>query len=223
MGIPLVPVAVIDDHHLMRSALVRMIDHFPGYEVVLEAGNGEEFQRLAHRSPLAAIAIVDLYMPIMDGFATIAWISRHMPGTRALALTLEKTEETMLRALRAGACGFLTKDVNTSVFKTALDHVSVLGHYHNHDLEVSLHAQAEARNGYERRRMRVMDQLSERELEFLRHVCHENEYTYDVIADLMQVHRRTVDGYRESVFNKFGIKSKVGLVLFAFKWGLVGT
>lgn len=76
MGTTTVPVAVIDDHHLMRSALVRMIDHFPGYEVVLEAGNGA------------------------DGFATIAWIRGHMPGTRALAFTLEMTEETMLRALR---------------------------------------------------------------------------------------------------------------------------
>lgn len=216
-----VPVALVDDHTLMRSALARAIDLMPGYEVVLEAEHGAHFQQLVPTVPRIGIAVVDLHMPVMDGYATIAWINRHLPGTRALALTFEKTEDAMLRALRAGACGFLLKDTDARTFKTALDHVSVIGHYHDHDLEVSLQEQAAARTRYARERQRVLERLSERELLFIRLVCHEHEYTYDAIADQMQVHRRTVDGYREAIFHKFGIKSKVGLVLFAFKWGLV--
>lgn len=216
-----VPVALIDDHTLMRSSLARYIDMLPGYEVVLEAEHGAHFQQLVPRVPRIDIAVVDLHMPVMDGYATIAWIQRHMPRTRALALTFEKTEEALLRALRAGACGFLLKDVSARTFKIALDHVTVLGHYHDHDLDVSLQEQAGSRSRYARERGRILERLTERELAFIRLVCHEHEYTYDAIADLMEVHRRTVDGYRESVFNKFGIKSKVGLVLFAFKWGLV--
>jgi DNA-binding CsgD family transcriptional regulator len=62
--------------------------------------------------------------------------------------------------------------------------------------------------------------LTVREKEFLKLVCNEKEYTYDQIADLMKVQHRTVDGYRESVFEKFGIKSKTGLVLFVLKHNL---
>jgi DNA-binding CsgD family transcriptional regulator len=62
-----------------------------------------------------------------------------------------------------------------------------------------------------------MDKLSPREKEFLKLVCHEKEYTYEQIADQMNITPRTVDGYRESIFEKFGIRSKTGLVLFVLK------
>ena len=63
----------------------------------------------------------------------------------------------------------------------------------------------------------IVEQLSHREREFLKLVCHEGEYTYDQIAGIMGVQHRTVDGYRESIFEKFAIKSKTGLVLFVLK------
>lgn len=68
---------------------------------------------------------------------------------------------------------------------------------------------------------KIMMQLTEREHQFLKLVCDAEEYTYEQIADKMQVHRRTVDGYREAMFDKFNIKSKTGLVLFGIKYGLV--
>jgi len=63
----------------------------------------------------------------------------------------------------------------------------------------------------------IVAQLTDREREFLKLVCHEKEYTYDQIAGIMGVQHRTVDGYRESIFDKFGIKSKTGLVLFILR------
>ncbi|MEL7005196.1 MAG: LuxR C-terminal-related transcriptional regulator, partial [Bacteroidota bacterium] len=67
----------------------------------------------------------------------------------------------------------------------------------------------------------IIEQLSDREREFLKLVCHEEEYTYDQIAGEMGVQHRTVDGYRESIFDKFSIKSKTGLVLFVLKHNLL--
>ncbi len=63
----------------------------------------------------------------------------------------------------------------------------------------------------------MLDRLSEKEREFLKWVCDVNEYTYEQIADLMNVQHRTVDGYRESIFDKFGIKSETGMVLFVLR------
>jgi DNA-binding CsgD family transcriptional regulator len=68
---------------------------------------------------------------------------------------------------------------------------------------------------------RVEDLITDREMTFLQLVCDKEEYTYERISELMNVSRRTVDGYRESLFSKFSIKSKIGLVLFAIKYGLV--
>jgi DNA-binding CsgD family transcriptional regulator len=69
----------------------------------------------------------------------------------------------------------------------------------------------------------VSEQLTDREKQFLQLVCNENELTYEQIADQMGVSRRTVDGYREAIFEKFHIKSKTGLVLFAIKYGLISV
>lgn len=212
-----IPVALVDDHTLFRSILADVINGIEGYEVVLEAGDGQQFIEAVRAAPPIAVAIVDLHMPVMDGYETIAWIRAHSPQTRALALTFEKTEMAMVRALRAGACGFLLKDVHKSVFKDALDRVATLGHYHDEELAhvLSLNGHAE-HNGH----IRTLNDLTDREAEFLRHICHADEHTYERIADLMKVSIRTVDGYRESIFHKYGIKSKAGLVLFALKRGV---
>lgn len=66
-----VPVALIDDHNLMRSSLARVIDLFPNYEVVIEAENGLHFQELIPRRPDVSIAVVDLHMPVMDGYDSV--------------------------------------------------------------------------------------------------------------------------------------------------------
>lgn len=214
------PIAIIDDQALFRDALEGMIHRFGGFEVAVHAANGKEFVEAMQKGPPVAVAIVDLHMPVMDGYATIAWIREHMPGTRALALTFENTEAAMIRATNAGACGFLLKDARASDFKDALEQVATLGYYRNEQLLLSLSAAGETPAAYELARRDIMAVLTDREVEFLRLVSDMNEYTYDQIADHMKVHRRTVDGYRESIFEKFQIKSKAGLVIFAYKWNI---
>lgn len=218
---PPVRIALVDDHALFRNILADMIDTHAGYEVVVQAGNGVEYQRAIGAGAEVDVAIVDLHMPVMDGYATLEWIRRTAPHTRALALTFEKTDEAMVRALRAGACGFLQKDVTAAIFKDALRQVVTLGHYHTDAMEQALDAHGEGPLTYARRREQIMERISDREAEFIELVCNEAEHTYDAIATRMNVHRRTLDGYRESLFEKFDLHSKTGLVIFAFKWGLV--
>ena len=214
------PVAVVDDHTLFRATLADMIDSLGNYEVVVQASNGLEYLEAVKGGTHVSVAIVDLHMPVMDGYATLQWIRTNSPGTRALALTFERTEEAMVKALRAGACGFLRKDVGKQGFREALEQVAQLGHYYNDDPGVPLDTQPEAVDNYQRTQEDLLTGLTDRELEFLRLVCDAEEHTYEVISQRMGVHRRTIDGYRESLFTKFNIKSKAGLVIFAYKWGL---
>lgn len=215
-----IPIALIDDHDLFRSALCDMIELLGGYKVVVQAGNGREYQEAIAGGARVAVAIVDLHMPVMDGFETIAWIRANHPETRALALTFDKDEQTMARALRAGACGFLPKDVSKGLFREALMEVATIGQYINEDLvERDLTTSAEQ---YEAQRQAILADLKDRDIDFIRHVCDESEPTYDMVAAMMGVSVSAIHGYRERIFAKHGIKSKSGLVIFAYKWGIMG-
>ncbi len=214
-----IPIALIDDHDLFRSALCDMIELLGGYKVVVQAGNGREYQKAIAGGARVAVAIVDLHMPVMDGFETIAWIRANHPETRALALTFDKDEQTMARALRAGACGFLPKDVSKGLFREALMEVATIGHYINEDLVER--GYLETAGGYLAACEAVRSQFSAREQEFIRHVCDEFEPTYEQIAERMGVSVSTVQGYRHNIFTKHRLKSKAGLVILAYKWKLI--
>lgn len=217
---PTIPIALVDDHTLFRNALADLIGLMGGYEVVVQADHGQEYMQAIANGARVAVAIVDLHMPVMDGYETIAWIREHQPQTRALALTFDKDEATLAKALRAGACGFLPKNVGRGLFSEALQQVATLGHYINEDLVER--GGAVTSSAHEAARLQVAASLSPRELEFIRMVCHETEPTYDEVAKQMSVSLNTVHGYREKIFHKFEIKSKAGLVIFAYKWGLLG-
>ena len=214
-------VALIDDHHLVRSGIAAMVNGVGGYTVVMEAANGREFIRALSGHEEPAIAIVDLFMPVMDGFETIAWLKHNAPGIRPLALTFDASDDVMVRAVRAGARGFLLKNARPAVLKVALDSLMLTGYYHSDELHETLVDKQQLKTPQEKQQEKIIAAITPREMDFLLLVCAPEEYTYEQIADKMNVHRRTVDGYRESLVEKFGIKSKTGLVLFAMKWGIV--
>ncbi|MEO8067591.1 MAG: response regulator transcription factor [Flavobacteriales bacterium] len=218
---PDVPVALIDDHTLVRKGLVELVNGLGGYRVVLEAAHGEEFKEKMNGGPRVALAIVDLNMPVMDGYETLLWMRTACPETRALALTFDGTDDAIIRAVRSGARGFVLKDIEPAELKTALDHVCETGYYHTDLVHQSLMSNFDKKTSQERARDKVFEQITPREMEFLKLVCDANEYTYEQIGDTMDVHRRTVDGFRQGLFDKFGIRSKTGLVLFAVRWGVV--
>lgn len=220
-GVIDVPVALIDDHTLMRKGLVELINGLGGYKVVLEAAHGEDYKQKVSMGPRVELAVVDLNMPVMDGYQTLAWIHATCPETRALALTFDGTDDAIIRAMRSGARGFVLKDVEPAELKAALDHVRLTGYYHTEMVHQSLMHNSDKRTGEERQRHRVLEQITPREMEFLKRVCDPQELTYEQIADQMSVGRRTVDGFRQNLFDRFGLKSKTGLVLFAIRWGIV--
>lgn len=214
-------VALVDDHHLVREGLATMVNGFGTYRVTMEAAHGRELiEQLAVLQP-PAIAIVDLNMPVMDGYGTIAWLKEHMPQVRALALTFDPGDDAMVRAVRAGARGFILKNARPQTLRAALDSLILTGYYYTDEMHRSMQDNPGMRTRHDREREEVLARITPREMEFLLLVCSDEELTYEQIADAMNVHRRTVDGYRIGLFEKFHIKSKTGLVLFAMRWGLV--
>lgn len=219
--IPITQVAFVDDHTLVRTGLVGLVNRLGGYQVVLEADDGREFTKTLPKGPAFDIAIVDLNMPIMDGYATIAWLHKHHPHIKALALTFDASESAAIRALHVGARGFLLKNVKPDVFKEALDSVRDTGYYGSGDGPALRDLLPGTAGRYERQRQKVLDAITDRELEFIKLACAPEEFTYEEIGQRMNIKLNTVEAHRRHIFDRFRIKSKAGLVIFAYRWGIV--
>lgn len=206
-------VALVDDHQLIRNALAELINKFDGYEVIHEARDGSQFltQLKAYEQP--DIALVDINMPNMDGYETAKRLTEEYPDIKILALSVEDDEEAIIKMLRSGSKGYLLKDTPTKEFKLALDEIKNKGYYHS-DLVTNtlLNSIKPSQNG---KSIKPLIQYQAREEEFLQLAC--SELTYKEIADKMCVSPRTIDGYRENLFFKLDVKSRVGMVLFAIK------
>lgn len=202
-------IVIVDDHSLFAQALENLINTFEGYKVLYTVKNGDEFCRelkLASRVP--DIALIDINMPVMNGIETTRWLTRNFPAIKVLALSMDDDENTIISMLRAGAKGYLLKDINPAILQEAFRDVSDKGFYYSERITNtvlnSLHKEP------------VQQQpLKDREIEFLKLVC--TEKTYKEIASEMFLSPKTIDGYRESLFEKLQIKSRVGLAVYAIK------
>lgn len=208
-------IAIVDDHHLVAAALSDLIRKFEQYEVMWIAENGRDlFLQLADSPSLPDIALVDVNMPVMNGFETADQLRKLYPAVRVLALSMEDREEQIVRMVRNGARGYLLKDCRPSELRRALDELMTKGYYHTEFL--TAHLMNNLSGGQDGS---SPFNLNERELEFLRLAC--SDLTYAGIAEKMFVSPRTVDGYREVIFQRMNVKTRVGMVIQAIRHGLI--
>lgn len=207
-------VAIVDDHSLFARSLEKLINSFSNFRVLFHAKNGLELQdSINHGEKLPDIILLDINMPVMNGFETAEWIMENHPKTKILALSMEDDEQTILKMLRKGAKGYLLKDIHPEILNTALKELMEKGFYHSEKVsETLLHSISPDEEGI------IMD-FKENELTFLQLAC--SEMTYKEIADVMDLSPKTIDGYRQDLFKRLKIKNRVGLVIFALKKNLI--
>lgn len=213
-----ISIAIADDHHLVAEAISDLLRKFDKYDVLFVADNGRELLNHLQRGPLPDIALVDLHMPEMDGFETAVQLRQLHPTVRVLALSMTDREEHIVRMIRNGARGYLLKGCRSSELRRALDDVMEKGFYYSDFLTNQL---VRSLNAPEASGPVARFNLNDRESEFLKLACSDLELTYIQVADRMCVSPRTVDGYREAVFQKMGVKTRVGMLIQAQRHGLV--
>jgi len=210
-------IAIIDDHRLVAEAFSDLIRKFNDYDVLFVAENGRDLlTQLRHGKCLPDIALVDLHMPEMDGFETAIQLRQLYPGIRVIALSMTDREEHIVSMVRNGARGYLLKGCRPAELRQALNDVMMKGFYYSEFLTRQLIRRL---NAPEPAEPVVSFKLNGREQDFLKMAC--SELTYNQIADRMCVSPRTVDGYREVVFQKMSVRSRVGMVIEAVRHGLV--
>ncbi|MCL6217783.1 response regulator transcription factor [Zunongwangia pacifica] len=198
-------IVIVDDHQLFGQSLKGLVDSYDGYRVKAVYKNGKELQDNLGKMDLRPdLILLDVRMPVMDGLQTMQWLKQEFPKQKAMALTMEDDEEIILKMLSYGCRGYLLKDIDPNRFKTAIETVIETGYYLDKELMDEMGKKGQAK-----------EQFSEREIEFLKYVC--TEMTYKQIAAEMSLSPKTIDGYRESLFVKLQIKSRVGLAVYAIK------
>ena len=207
-------VALVDDHELLRTGLATMINSFEGYKVAMEANNGQQFiEKVKSKTP-PDIVLLDITMPQMDGYETSNWIKTNLPQTKVLVLSMLENDTAIIRMLKNGARGYILKDSKPKIFKEALDSVRDSGYFINELVSNKLMQYINHEEAYDADAA-TLNNLSENEVAFLKWIC--TEKTYKEIADEMCLSPRTIDTYRDNLFKKLDVKTRVGLAVFAIK------
>jgi len=201
-------VVIVDDHTLLSQAIGELVDKFQQFEVLYLCKNGQELlEKFKNPKNIPDIVLMDVNMPILNGIETTQILKDEYPDVKVLALSVEEDEQTILKMLRAGAKGYLMKDVKKSELNNALLELTKNGYYHTNTIAKIL---------VDSLREKINDvELKEREIEFIQHAC--TEKTYKEIADDMCLSPKTIEGYRDSIYEKLNLKNRTGLVIYAIK------
>ncbi|MBC7616805.1 MAG: response regulator transcription factor [Pedobacter sp.] len=201
-------IVIVDDHILIAKALGSILGNFSQFEVLYECENGKELQeKLKRKGNIPHIVLLDISMPIMDGFETAKWLKETHPEVLVMALSMQDDEQGLIKMVKFGAKGYLLKNVHPIELENALNNLIRTGYYYPEWATNKIFASISNE---------VVD-LSEREKEFLRYSV--TELNYKEIGDKMFCSTRSVESYRDSLCEKLGLKSRVGLAVYAIKNG----
>jgi DNA-binding NarL/FixJ family response regulator len=206
---------IIDDHAIVRHGLKELLKKLGNYKVLHEFENGDDFLAALPLDPQPQIYILDYSMPNKNGIEILQALEEREEEFKVLLLTQHFDEEIINAAYHHGARGFLHKNCTAHDLKFAIDNIIKIGY--NNVSEILKRIRNYENTGDKKQNNIV---LSQRELDFLTLVCDERELTYEQMADTMKLSIKSIETYRATLFERYNIKSKVGLVLFSFKYKL---
>jgi DNA-binding NarL/FixJ family response regulator len=204
-------ICIIDDHKIVRQGLKELIEKLGNYKVTYEFESGEEFLNALPLKNPATMYILDYSMPNMNGIEVLKQLEEKEEEYKVLLLTQHFEETIINEAYNYGARGFLHKNCTAYDLKFAIDNIITIGYNNVSEILKRI------RNYDENPEKKATIMLSDREMQFLTLVCNEKEYTYEQIAEIIGVSVKSIDVYRTALFDRYNIKSKVGLVLFSYR------
>lgn len=110
----IISIAIIDDHNLFRQGMISLLSEFKEIQIVFDASNGQEMKDKIGCHPLPEVILMDINMPVMDGYESTSWIKEHYPQIKVLALSMFDDDKPIINMLKSGAGGYLLKESKTS-------------------------------------------------------------------------------------------------------------
>jgi two-component system invasion response regulator UvrY len=206
-------IMLVDDHALVRCGMRRLLEELKKVEIVAEASSGEEALQLAHATRPNLI-LMDFDMPGMSGLETTPRLLRSLPKTKIIIVSAFAHEAIILRLLRLGASGFISKGAHVNEMIYAINMVNNGGCYVNEKLITHVIASQQ-----EDPTLALFNSLSNKELLITLLVA--QAYNNKQIAERLHLSTKTISTYRSSSYKKLGVKNEVELTLKAIKYQLV--
>lgn len=206
---PLVTIAIADDHIVLRKGVTSLLNGFENCRVIIEADDGQ--QLIEHlEKQLPDLCILDISMPVLNGYDTLQVIRKKWPALKVMIFSMVDDQYAVIKMLKLGANGFLLKNCIYQDFQKALN-IIVNGGYYFPTVVASKNDLSKLAS--------TVPTISERQIEFLR-LC-ASDLNYNQIANRMGTSIRAVESLQQRLSEKLHINSRIGLVLFALKTGIV--
>lgn len=211
-----IKVAIADDHALFRTGVKTTLSSRKDIQMVAEAENGMQLMNLLkHLKP--DVVLLDIHMPIMDGYATLPEIKKLYPDIKVIMLSMNNDPSIITKMMEVGANSYLTKESDSETIYQAIKTCYEQEFFFNDLTNKAL------LNGLRMKKAPeapVQDvQLSDKEVTILKLMCEEK--STKEIADMVDLSPRTVEAIRDKLKTKTGVKSMAGLVMYAVKAGIV--
>ena len=210
----MIKVLLADDHAIVRAGLRRLVEESGDIAVIAEAADGREAIRLAQEQE-PDVAVIDLTMPGLDGIEVISQLKLYCPKLPILVLTMQEEEQFVVRSLKAGAQGYITKQSAPEQLVKAIRKVFAGGGYLSETAAeaLALHAARGTAN------RSLLASLSNREIEVLRRLA--SGWTNREIAEAFGISIKTVDAYRLRLLKKLNLRNNAELTRFAIQHRLI--
>ena len=212
----MINIALVDDHTLLRKGIKRLVETDANVQVVVEAAHGHDLLQQLKTSKLPDIAVIDINMPVMDGYETIRHLSKSYATIKIIVLSMLDGEDAVMNMINQGVSAFIAKDCDPAELSRAIHDVYNKGiHFGGLLTKKRYRRKAEQKNG---NGFSGVQYLTPRETEFIR-LC-ATDLSYAEIAVKMKLGTKTVENYKDHIFQKLNINNRNSLTLFAIKNGI---
>jgi len=209
--------ALVDDHGLFLKGLSSLLKEYEEIDILFQATDGKDLlNKLKVKTP--EVILLDIRMPVMDGIEALLHVRQKYPDVKVIMLTQHNEEQMIYHLMEKGAHGFLPKDADIEVVVDAIYAVLANGYYFNERISKAL---AKGASSMKKTALPFnVSALSEREIEVVKLIC--KQMTGKEIADFLCLSPRTIETYKENIFQKTGAKNNVGIVFYALQYELLG-
>lgn len=212
-----ISIAIVDDYVIFRDGLKVGLTSDDNFDVVMEAGNGEELlQKLEETVP--DVILMDLKLPVMDGIEATKIVKSKYSNIKVLVVTMYDDEKFIIHMMENGANGYLLKDTDAAEMRRAIYAVHETGYYFNDVVSKALLKRL-VMKGNLKPSFNNDIEFSERELQVLKLICEEK--TAPEIGKELFLSHRSVENIRQRLIEKVGVRNTAGLVMFAARNGFI--
>jgi DNA-binding NarL/FixJ family response regulator len=210
-------IAIADDYKIFREGLKKCIANDDSLEVIIEADNGEELIS-AFEKTVPDVVIMDLKMPVMNGMEATQIIRKKFPAVKVLVVTMYEDDRFIIHLMEIGANGYLLKNAEPDEIRKSIYAVHENGYYFNDLVNKAFLKKLVIKNNIKPSFNQNVE-FSEREHEVLKLICEEKTAAEIAIETFLSP--RSVEGIRQRLIEKVGVRNTAGLIMFAIKNGIV--